>query len=172
MPSTENRVRLTVFNQAYFDRLRQRVIMAGDRNIYVSIMLFNGWSNAAKKGKYAYNNPWLGHPFNRNNNINGIDGDPSNDESGLEIHTLQIPKITAIQERYVRKVIDTVNDLDNVLYEISNESDGGPPCTAWQYHMIEAIKAYEATKPKQHPVGMTAESPNGTNAALLNSPAD
>jgi hypothetical protein len=30
----------------------------------------------------------------------------------------------AIQEAYVKKVIDTVNDLDNVLYEISNESRG------------------------------------------------
>ena len=34
-------------------------------------------------------------------------------------------EITAIQEAYAKKVIDTVNDLDNVLYEISNESNGG-----------------------------------------------
>jgi len=27
---------------------------------------------------------------------------------------------------------DTVNDLDNVLYEISNES--GPQSAEWQYH--------------------------------------
>ena len=30
--------------------------------------------------------------------------------------------MTALQEAYVRKVIDTVNDLDNVLYEITNEA--------------------------------------------------
>lgn len=163
---------LNSFNQAYFDRLRQRVVMAGRRNMYVSVMLFNGWSNAARKGKYAYNNPWQGHPYNRKNNINNIDGDPDNDGSGLEIHTLQVRQVTALQERYVRKIIDTVNNLDNVLYEISNESDGGPTYTAWQYHMINFIKSYEATQLKQHPVGMTAEWPNGNNGDLFNSPAD
>ena len=35
---------LTSFNQAYFDRLRTRVIQAGDKGIYVSIMLFDGWA--------------------------------------------------------------------------------------------------------------------------------
>jgi hypothetical protein len=34
---------LSRFNSAYFDRLRQHIIEAGERNIYVSIMLFNAW---------------------------------------------------------------------------------------------------------------------------------
>jgi len=67
-------------------------------------------------------------------------------------------------------VIDTVNDLDNVLYEISNESH--PNSQEWQYHMINVIKDYEATKPKQHPVGMTVEFPDGNNDELFASPAD
>jgi len=60
--------------------------------------------------------------------------------------------------------------LDNVLYEISNESD--TESTAWQYHMIDYIKNYEAGKLKQHPVGMSAEFPGGNNADLFASPAD
>jgi hypothetical protein len=77
-----------------------------------------------------------------------------------------------LQEAYVRKVIDTVDDLDNVLYEISNESPANSE--QWQYHMINYIKNYEATKPKQHPVGMTWEWPNDAklNQDLYNSPAD
>lgn len=47
----------------------------------------------------------------------------------------------------------TVNDLDNVFYEISNENH--PPSTQWQYHMIRLIHDYERSKAKQHPVGMT-----------------
>jgi hypothetical protein len=43
---------------------------------------------------------------------------------------------------------------------------------AWQYHMIQYVRQYEATKPKQHPVGMTVLWPNGTNDVLLSSPAD
>ena len=161
---------LTRFDQAYFDRMRQRVIDAGQRGIYVSIMLFNGFSVEKSKGQSGLQNPWKGHPFNRNNNVNGIDGDPNNNDSGEETHTLQIPAITTVQENYVRKVVDTVNDLNNVLYEISNESHSGS--TAWQYHMIGLVKSYELGKPKKHPVGMTVEYPGGTNAELFASPAD
>ncbi|MEZ4727767.1 MAG: DUF6298 domain-containing protein [Caldilineaceae bacterium] len=161
---------LTKLEQAYFDRLRTRVTAAKARGIYVSIMLFNGWSVASSKGWFAQNNPWQGHPFHRDNNINGIDGDLNGDNSGEEVHTLAIAEVTARQEAYVRKVIDTVNDLDNVLYEISNESDGS--ATEWQYHLIDFIKAYEATKPYQHPVGMTVEYTGGDNAELFASPAD
>jgi hypothetical protein len=161
---------LTQFNQAYFDRMRARIIEAGNRGIYVSIMLFDGWSIAKAKGDYNKNNPWKGHPFNSSNNVNGIDGDTNGDNSGEEIHELGIAAVTARQEAYVRKVIDTVNDLDNVLYEISNESQGGSE--AWQYHMIAVIKDYEAGKPKQHPVGMTAPWIGGYNPDLYASAAD
>ncbi len=68
-----------------------------------------------------------GIPFNSKNNINGIDGDSNGDGIGTEIDTLANPAVTRIQEHYVRKVIDTVNDLDNVLYEICNEA--GPYST-------------------------------------------
>ncbi len=112
------------------------------------------------------------HPFNEANNINGIDGDPDNDGEGKEVHTLQVPAVTRLQEAYVRKVIDTLNDLDNVLYEITNET--AIFSRDWQYHMVRYIKDYEATKPKQHPVGMTAfdSGREGSMAALFGSPAD
>ncbi len=156
---------LTLFNQAYFDRLRNRVMAAKDNGIYVSIMLFNGFSIEGKGN--VGGDPWQGHPFNPKNNINGVDAG-----SGKAIHALVNPTITAHQEAYVRHVIDTINDLDNVLYEISNEDRGGPDDTAWQIHMIRFIKSYEAGKAKQHPVGMTQQWPDGDEAALLVSPAD
>lgn len=161
---------VTKLEQAYFDRMRERIRAAQERGIYVSIMLFNGWSVANTKGGLSFNNPWAGHPLNAANNINGLNGDPDQDDSGLEVHTLAVPAITAVQEAYVKKVIDTVNDLDNVLYEISNESEGNS--TEWQYHMINFVKTYEATKPYQHPVGMTVEYFGGDNDTLFQSPAD
>jgi hypothetical protein len=160
---------LTQFNQEYFDRLRQRVITARDRGFYVSINMFNGFS-VGTKGDYP-GNPWQGHPYNAHNNINSIDGDPDHDGSGKEIEHLSIPSITALQEAYVRKVIDTVNDLDNVLYEIAKETDNGAE-VGWQNHFIDYIHAYEAGKPKQHPVGFTAMWPDGDNTYLFASNAD
>jgi len=161
---------LTSFDKEYFDRLRRRVVEARDRGFYVAIMLFNGWSPVYAKGSYDLANPWEGHPFHARNNVNGIDGDPNDDGSGGETHTLAIPEVTRLQEAYVRQVVDTVNDLDNVLFEISNESNGDSE--AWQYHMVNVVKLYEAGKPKQHPVGMTVEWPNGDNNELFASQAD
>lgn len=155
---------LAKFNPEYFERLRTRVAAAQKRGIYVSIMLFEGWGVQFSQGA------WEGHPFNPKNNVNGIDGDTNKDGKGVEIHTLGNKAVTAIQEAYVRKVIDTVNGFDNVLYEISNENH--PPSTQWQYHVIRFIKEYEKKKGKQHPVGMTFQYKGGKNADLFNSPAD
>lgn len=153
---------LTRFDEEYFRRLRSRVIEAGERGIYVSIMLYDG----------IYD--WKTHPFNIENNVNGIDGDLLNNGTGKGVHTLDIPGVTRLQERYIRKVIDTVNDLDNVLYEVGNEIKRHS--VKWQYHIISYIHDYEKNKPKQHPVGMTSTGGNGaddlTNSDLFDSPAD
>jgi hypothetical protein len=162
---------LTKLNPDYLARVRQRVIDAGARGIYVSVMLFDGFS-VAMKGSATASNPWLSHPFNAANNINGINGDPNGTGMGLATQTLAIPAVTALQETYVKAVIDAVNDLDNVIYEIVNESDGSPDAVTWQYHMIDVIRGYEATKPKHHPIGMTVPWPNGTASDVLNSTAE
>jgi Family of unknown function (DUF6298) len=158
---------LTRFNQAYFDRLRSRVIEAGERGIYVSVMLFQGFSSQRKT--MGAGNPWTGHPFILNNNINGINGDPSGNDNGEEVHSLAVPAITSLQEAYVRKVVETLNDLDNVLYEISGDAPASSK--EWQYHMINYLKNYQAKKPKQHPVGMSSLYLGSAND-LLASPAD
>jgi hypothetical protein len=164
---------LTKYNQAYFDRLRSRVVAAGKRGVYVSIMLFEGFSirsgaatvlSGAESGHRSL--PY--HPFHAANNINGISGDPNGDGEGTELHSLVVPSITRLQEAYVRKVVDTVNDLDNVIYEIANESIGTPE---WQYHMIRFIRVYESQKPKKHPVLMSAAGAI-TNEHVDASPAD
>jgi hypothetical protein len=156
---------LTRFNDAYFDRLRSRVMAARDRGIYVSVMLFGG--------RYECTGGWRGSPFNARNNINAIDGDVNKDGEGLETQTLELPAITRLHEAYVQKVIDTVNDLDNVLYEISNESHTSS--VQWQYHLIRYIHEYEKRKPKRHPVGMTAlwgDDPKADNRFLYDGEAE
>jgi hypothetical protein len=160
---------LDQYDDAYFQRLRARCEAAGRRGIYVSVMLFQGWS-VNKTGLKA-GDPWPFNPFNASNNIQGVgaaDGGPDADDKPT-LHSMKNPELVKKQEAYVRKVVDTVNDLDNVLYEILNE--GGT--IDWTYHMIRVVKQYEATKPKRHPVGMTQRiSPNMWNSVLWESPAD
>src|SRR5262249_17800546 len=126
---------LATLDQAYFDRMRARVVAAGDRGIYVSIMLFDGWDVAN-----AYNPTTGGFPYGAGNNVNGVAS------GGPESQQLTNAAVTQAQEAYVRKVIDTMNDLDNVLYEIANET--GQFAVAWQYHMIDYVRQVEAGKPK------------------------
>lgn len=157
---------LNQFNPAFFTRLRDRVSQARERGIYVAIVLFDGWSVDPQKTQ----NVWEGHPMHKDNNMNNINGDPNGDGRGIETHELEVAAITNLQKAYIREVIDTVNEFDNVLYEISNESH--PDSQAWQYELINYINSYQASKPRQHVVGMTTEYPNGSNDELFNSPAE
>ena len=159
---------LTRFNPDYFDRLRARVRQAGQRGFYISVMFFQGFSVVTPGA-------WKAHPLNGGNNINGIDGDANGDGVGTEVHRAPAPLILQVQEAYVRQVLETLHDLDNVLYEVVNEAI--PESVAWQYYLIRFIKQYEQEHHYvPHPVGMTffqlGEFGGGDNATLFDSPAD
>ncbi len=159
---------LTRFDQEYFDRLRLRVQAAGKRGIYVSVMLFEGWG--LMHGNLRKPEPgwaWRGHPFHPENNINGVSAEADGKELTGEAHRLGNPEINAIQAAYVCHVVDTVNDLDNVLYEVINE--GGQK--DWDWWVIKTVRDYEQTKPKQHPIGLTGHGAEGVKD-MLASPAD
>jgi hypothetical protein len=157
---------LSQLDDAYFMRLRERVIAAGERGIYVGIMLFEGF------GSIFHDDGT--HPFQAGNNINGIDvGRARGAYSDIALND---PEVWAIQLAYVNRVIDTVNDLDNVMYEISNETHN--ESANWQYALINHINDYQADKPKQHLVGITFmpgdsySSADTDNDLLYDSPAD
>ena len=84
---------LSQFDQTYFDRLRSRVEEAGNRGVYTSVMLFEGWHLSAL--------PWGQHPFDSNNNVNGIDGDANNDGNVLSAYSR--PKTQLAQTPAARK---------------------------------------------------------------------
>lgn len=159
---------LTRVNPAYLARVRDRVRAARERGIWTVVMLFDGWSVTPKTKDEL--NPWVGHPLNAANNINGVDGDPDGNGEGNDSQTLASPAVTAVQERYVRAVVTELAAEPNVMYEISNESDGGS--IAWQEHMVQVIRDAEREGPISHPVGMTFPYPGGDNDVLLTGPAD
>lgn len=172
---------LTKYNPVYFNRLKKRIKQAAERDLYVSVMLFEGWSLLGDKhGRQPL--AWPSHPFDRNNNIQRINGDLNGDGKGFETHTLLMLEVTRLQEAYVRHCIDEFNHFDNIIWEIANESAGS---AEWQYHMIDFIKKYESTKPKQHLVWMNYSpdelfdpnchadivSPGGDRQFIYNPPA-
>jgi hypothetical protein len=158
------------FNQEYFDRLRARVVEAGNRGLYVSVMFFQGFSTEQKQTKVVdpkIGNAWEGHPFHPDNNINGINGDLDGDGRGREVHSLDSPEIVRLHEAYARKVIDTLRGLNHVIWEICNECH--PSSVEWQYHMIRFIKKHDGGA-KARLVGMTGSPIQ--NAPMFASPAD
>jgi hypothetical protein len=105
------------FDDAFFGRLRDRVVAAGQRGIYVAVMFFDGFGVHLSPAPDHVE----GHPFFAANNVNDI-----GIGSILDYQVLPLdPRVQQLQEAYVRKVVDTLGDLPNLLWEVANESSGG-----------------------------------------------
>jgi hypothetical protein len=159
------------FDQAFFDRLRARVVAAGERGMYVSVMLFEGWGLHLSPAPDHVE----GHPFHAANNVNGVGIGSIVDYQVLPLD----PRVQALQEAYIRKVVETLHDLPNLLWEVANESSGGGKAdpafaqalgqagtpewgdsTAWQYWVIDRVREHEAAMgADRHPTGMTMQFP-------------
>jgi hypothetical protein len=162
---------LTKFDPEYFGRLRDRTIAAGNEGMYVGVMLFDGFALHLTPPPDNVE----GHPFHAANNINDVSIESIVDYQVLPL----VPRVQELQLTYLRKVIDTVHDLPNVIYEVANESSGGGAVdqefakllgmdrvpdwgdsTEWQYWVINAVKQYEKLMGYEaHPVGMTMQFP-------------
>jgi hypothetical protein len=162
---------LEQFDQAFFGRLRERVVAAGERGIYVGVMFFDGWALHLSPAPDCVE----GHPFHAANNVNGVGIGSIVD---YQVAPLD-PRVQELQEAYVRKVVDTLHDLPNVLWEVANESSGGGTVdpgfaqmlgqegtpewgdsTAWQYWVIDLVKRHETELGyDRHPIGMTMQFP-------------
>lgn len=171
-----NKFDLNRFDEVFFRRMRERCEDLEKAGVYVSIMLFEVYGFLS--GESVGDPPqtlWDGNVFNEANNINGIDVDYNGNGKGIEFFYTDDKRILRLQKEYVKKVMDTLNHLDNVFYEIANELYA----PQWQYEMIEFIKLYEKTKPKQHLVLMSAGGRTRTGGwrqmgknPVVNSPAD
>jgi len=91
-----------------------------------------------------------GNLFNGANTINGINVDRNRNRLGEEFFSLDDAEVVKIQKAYVEKMVETVNDLDNILWEICNEAPAD--AMPWQYELLRHLKAYERQKPKKHVV--------------------
>jgi hypothetical protein len=150
---------LTKFNQAYFDRLRDRVRALHAAGIYAGVYFFTG------EWLLRFRFPGDGYPFTGTNNVNRID-----DGGGTRSVSMRAPDaITEFQDAYVKKVIDTLNDLPNVLWIVSEEAPAGSEW--WNRHLIALARSYEAGKWWQHPIGYAVQADN-KDGTILNSDAD
>lgn len=152
---------LTKINPDYLDRLYRRAVDCGQRGIYVCVQLFQGWQI---EDKGMAGDPWRYHPYELVNNINSVDGDQDNDGQGTETHYDTGANIVlSYQRTLVEAIINKLNGLDNVIYEISNEDFPSAANTGWQRDMVDYIHTHEASKPYRHPVGLTTQYPGDSD---------
>src|SRR5947207_10065032 len=157
---------LTKFDQAYFDRLRARVQALSDAGIYVGVYLFSG------EFLLRFRSSTDGYSFTGANNVNGVDDGyrGGSVESAVASVTMTAPNdITEFQDAYVKKTIDTLNNLPNVLWIVSEEAP--PKSTWWNDHLISFVRTHEARMRFQHPVGYAALD-SAADTFIYNSDAD
>ncbi len=135
---------LTQFNPAFFKRLRDFCAAARERGLFLQFITVDAWML-----KHAH--LWKLHAFHRDNNINGVDGDPRHTGTGTDgqqgFCSLGNPKALAAQRAYLRKLVETLSGFDHVLIEIANENYYSE---AWERRLCEFIRELERGQPRPH----------------------
>jgi hypothetical protein len=130
---------LTQFNQAYFDYWREIVLYARDKGMVVQLCILDGWhwtgleienSGPGKVWGIKYDFYYAG------NNINGLAAN-----SQADMINASHP-VNAFQKALVRKVVDTVGDLPNIVWEVGNETSR----IDWEMKLADVITAEERAR--------------------------
>jgi hypothetical protein len=121
---------LTKWDPAYFQRLRDFVSEAGKHGVVVEFVLFC---------PFYEDDMWKLSPMNAANNINGI-----GEMARTEVYTLKYPRLLAVQDAMVRRIVEEMKDFDNLYYEICNEPYFGGITLEWQAHIADTIAEAEA----------------------------
>jgi len=135
---------LTQFNPYYFERMAAACAAARARGIYVHLVLIDGWI-------FRVPALWKFHAYNVDNNVNHVDGDPKRTGKSTDPEqgscSLNNAPVLEVEKAYLRRIVDAVNDFDNVLFEVSNENYYN---LEWELSIARFIHEYEKGKPRQH----------------------
>lgn len=151
---------LSQFDQRYFDRLKSMVDTAGQNGIYVGFMFFEGVDTGylnSSPDDVTYRNY---SPFRAGNNVNGINLGPDDLKRS---HIDTTGAIWDIQRAYVLKVLETLKDCDNVIYEVGNEMP--PGSTNFQNAIVNLV---QSTPEERHVVGISAAAGSGLSGLITN----
>jgi hypothetical protein len=99
--------------------LRERVQALNKAGIYAGVYLFSG------EWLLRFRSATDGYPFSGDNNVNGVDDGYKGGSvaSAVAATTMNATNaITEFQDIYGKKLINTLNDLPNVLWIVSQEA--------------------------------------------------
>jgi FG-GAP-like repeat len=120
---------LETWNDAFWTDLHDTVAYARDRGVYAEIDLIDGWVLENPPGE----DRTLLSPWKAGNNVNGVADDCSILHDAPSSHHV----------RWLQKVAATVGDLDNVVFQVGNETgdcQGGGTSVAWEDGVITIVR--------------------------------
>jgi len=135
---------LTQFNPYYFERVAAACAAARERGVYLHLVLIDGWI-------FRIPALWKYHAYNRANNVNNVDGDPKGTGESTDPEqgscSLGNTRVLEVEKAYLRRLVDAVNDFDNILFEVSNENYYN---LDWELSVAKFVHEYERSKGRQH----------------------
>jgi hypothetical protein len=145
-----NKFDLDSWDERFFSRLRDFVAKASEREIVVEICFFNG----------QHEKNWCIQALYHANNIQQ---EGTCDHVGFQ--TLRETALVARQEAYVVKIVQEVNEFDNVVLEICDEPGlYGTPAEeyhAWISRMIDVVMKTESSLRYRHLIAQQMEGDLG-----------
>ncbi len=155
-----NKFDLTMWDDRYFQRLKDFMTEASKRGIVVELNLFC---------PYYEDILWDASPMNTVNNVNEAGNCPR-----MEVYTLKHPDLVAVHEAVVRKIVQKLSSFDNLFYEVCNEPYFGGVTMEWQNRIADVIAEEEKSFPRKHLISLNiangrakVENPN-PNVSIFN----
>ncbi|MGL6194095.1 MAG: cellulase family glycosylhydrolase [Thermoguttaceae bacterium] len=141
-----NKFDLTRWDDEYFGRLKNIMREADKCGIIIEFVLFCPM--------YDNDNRWKYSPMNSTSNVNNI-GNVSHNT----VYTLDTePALLKAQEELVRKIVNELNEFDNIYFEVCNEPYFGGVTQGWHDHIAEVIQTVEKTLPNKHLISWNVQN--------------
>ncbi|MBI1850092.1 MAG: hypothetical protein HYR85_07085 [Planctomycetes bacterium] len=132
----DGRFDLTQFDPAFWSRLQDMIAANAASGRVLLLQMFD------EVGLERGSNRWDHHPFNPSRNVNGLSLPGNGRDAVPEFYDVANSHLLALQDLYVRHLLLTVRNADNVILEIVNEYTGPTP---WLQHWIDLVGTAEQT---------------------------
>lgn len=132
-----NKFDLSRWDESYFERLKDLLRQAAERDVIVEFTLFC---------PFYENGMWFISPMHPSNNINSTPDIPR-----TNVYTVdKNGSLLDFQKKLVKKIVTEVNNFDNVIFEICNEPYFGGVTSEWQHAIADVITETEKALSKKH----------------------
>jgi len=150
---------LTLWDDNYWNAQKATIEYAATKNVYLQYMVFD------EVGLEKASNRWNQHPFNPDNNVNGLTLPSGNTRAVEQYYDLTNSKLLAFQEAYVAKLLTETCAYGNIIYEVVNETTAP---WAWQQHFIDFIKDRCPRLVSNNPFAFLTENLNYNRLDIVN----